>query len=112
MSATEELEALRSLLDDAADKILNAAMDGLELIGDARGGSTDAVDGVQQSLKAILEACSFHDLAGQRLSRLAEADGGLVSQHSSDPLLQGPANAGQGLDQDAADALFSGSGGF
>jgi hypothetical protein len=112
MSAAEELEALRSLLDDAADRIINAASDGLEQIGDARAGSGGAIDGIQQSLKVILEACSFHDLAGQRLSRLAAVDGGVVSQQAVDPLLQGPANPGEGLDQAAADALFSGSGGF
>lgn len=110
MSAQDELEALSGLLDDSADRILTAAADGLDAVAAARAGSSTAMDSIQQSLRSILEACSFHDLARQRLSRLAVLAETMVVERAEDPLLQGPAARGQGLDQSAADALFTASG--
>lgn len=56
----------------------------------------------------MLEACAFQDLNGQRLDLLAALLRDEATVGISDPLLNGPASDGQGLDQDAADRLLSG----
>lgn len=115
MSASEAREVIaliRADIEQAADAMLAAAEMGLGDVGAAREGQTAALDRVERTLCAILEACAFQDLAGQRLSRLesliATTEFGPAPEH--DPLLNGPAAPGQGLDQDAADALFNDAG--
>ena len=115
MSASEAHEVIaliRADIEQAADAMLAAAEMGLGDINAARDGQTAALDRVERTLCAILEACAFQDLSGQRLSRLesliATTQFGPAPDH--DPLLNGPAAPGQGLDQDAADALFNDAG--
>jgi hypothetical protein len=105
--AREIISTIRAEVEDAADMMLSAAEKGLRDLSSARGGNQDALDSIERTLCAILEACAFQDLTGQRLSKLegmigrASIDGG-----GGDPLLNGPALPGQGLDQAAADHLF------
>lgn len=102
------IETIRDQLDASADAIMTAAESGLRSLAATRSGEPAAVDALELSLTRILEACAFQDLAGQRLSRLSA----LIRDPDTkvDPLLAGPQTPGQGLSQDAADALMTGDG--
>ncbi|VTO17832.1 Uncharacterised protein [Brevundimonas vancanneytii] len=55
----------------------------------------------------MLEACAFQDLTGQRLSKLDSMISSVdVASAPADPLLNGPALPGEGLDQAAVDKSF------
>jgi len=84
-------------LDEAADRLL-------EHLGRALPMAEDTA--LRAELTAALEACAFHDLAGQRLAVFAA---GLMgpAKEVDDPLLNGPADRGWGLDQAAIDRLLS-----
>ncbi|MBL8772015.1 MAG: hypothetical protein JNK30_11600 [Phenylobacterium sp.] len=104
-TARELLTAIRADISLAADSLLSGAEKGLRDVQAAREGQPGALDRLEAVLCALLEACAFQDLAGQRLSKLEGCiDGDLRS--GSDPLLNGPALHGQGLDQSAIDALM------
>ena len=108
--ATREIiAAIRSDVELAAESILSAAEAGLRDVQAAREGQTEALDRLEQILCALLEACAFQDLAGQRLSQLEARVGSLVPPAARDPLLNGPAAPGAGLNQAEADALMGGS---
>lgn len=108
-TAREIIALIRADIEQAADMMLAAAEMGLRDVGSAREGQTAALDRIERTLCAILEACAFQDLAGQRLSKLEGAIGASGPlPDGEDPLLNGPAAPGQGLDQAAADALFAG----
>lgn len=99
-----EIEALKGELEGVCDALLSAAQSGLELAADT------PVDGdlVGGMFAEILSLCAFQDLAGQRLDRLSRRiAGGHRDRRPDARMLQGPAN-GVGLDQSAADALFTG----
>lgn len=102
MEMQGEIEALKAELETACDALLSAAQTGLELAADT------PVDGetVGAMFAEILVLCSFQDLAGQRLDRLAaRLAGGAAETRPDAHLLNGPANS-DGLDQAAADTLF------
>ena len=105
--AREIIATTRAEIEQAADILLSAAEKGLRELNDARGGTVAAFDELERSLCTILETCAFQDLTGQRLSTL---EGMLlqvpVRPGDSDPLLNGPALPGAGLDQAAADELL------
>lgn len=102
-----EIQLIRQEVEQAADAFISAADRGLELVAQARAGKPEALPALEKTFFAILEACAFQDLMGQRLSRLSVAPGGVITaKRAADPLLQGPADRGAGLDQTAADALF------
>lgn len=106
--AREIIATIRREVEQAADLMLSAAEMGLRDVEAARCGQAAAFDRIERTLCAILEACAFQDLTGQRLSKL---DGmiGATELHApqTDPLLNGPALTGQGLDQNAADAILA-----
>jgi len=105
--ARELIANIRREIEEAADAMLAAAEKGLRDIESVRGGDAQALDGLERMLCAILEACAFQDLAGQRLTRLNSMIGAVaLGAVGGDPLLEGPQAQGQGLDQAAADALF------
>jgi len=112
--ARELIGLIRADIEQAADAMLAAAEMGLGDINAAREGQTAALDRIERTLCAILEACAFQDLAGQRLSKLeglvADAVQAGAAAPPTDPLLNGPAAPGQGLDQSAADALMNDKG--
>ena len=101
------IDTIRSEVEQAADMMLSAAEKGLRDLESARAGQASALDAIERTLCAILEACAFQDLTGQRLSKL-DLMIGAVTLHDGpgDPLLNGPALAGEGLDQSGADALM------
>lgn len=101
-AALADIEALRSALDEACDSLMTQAELGLSLASASNSEDPRICDVFAQ----IMSLCSFHDLASQRLSRLAcEINGSPADRRAEAHLLNGPANAG-GLDQGAADALF------
>ena len=114
----EATELATNQIMEAAEKILSAKVTDANVVNDA--------------CMEIFEACSFQDITGQRISkvvstleyietfldRLTGAWGG--SQEDSDPssdtsdpeneeaaLLNGPALAGEGVDQDYVDDMFA-----
>ncbi|KQS57408.1 hypothetical protein ASG17_01400 [Brevundimonas sp. Leaf363] len=100
LARTAEIQAG---LDEAAERLLDHLGRALPMA------QTDAL---KTELVAALEACAFHDLAGQRLAVFAAALMGLAREAQddalwADPLLNGPADRGQGLDQAAVDRLLS-----
>ncbi|ACG79641.1 conserved hypothetical protein [Phenylobacterium zucineum HLK1] len=98
---------VRREIEEAADAMLAAAEKGLKDVQAARDGDASALDGLERMLCAILEACAFQDLTGQRLAKLDAMIGDVaLGRSEGDPLLNGPALAGEGLDQAAADALM------
>ncbi len=104
MDAAEQIEVVHRELRIAADAILDAATAAIDLSSRARAGDTKAFDALDGMLLAILEATAFEDLAGQRLARLAASLNGGAGP--ADALLNGPADAPGGLDQQMADELF------
>lgn len=99
-----EIAHLRGELAGAADRILSATEEGLA----AAGREPVDVAAVTDRLYRILEACSFQDLADQRIARLLAALGGRrPPPRGDDDLLNGPALAGdQALAQAAVDAMI------
>lgn|GEM_PF-6313025 len=95
---------------------LDAANEALaQLKAQARGKKAQATMAeLEATLTGMVEGCSTQDLTGQRLERVARvlegvADGRAVAAEDDpfgDRLLEGPQEAGDGLDQSAIDALF------
>lgn len=104
--ANEIIRTIRREIEQAVDVILTATEGSLSDLGGAREGSPAPLEALEARLFQILEACAFQDITGQRLSKLdamiTRTDG---PDQQSDPLLDGPALLGQGLDQAAADLL-------
>lgn len=101
-SALLEIDEIRRDIDAAAEALLTQAETGLTLTASA---SPDLA-AVRSVFHAILEACSFQDLAGQRLSRLRSTLNGEIEQRPDAHLLEGPAAKGVAPDQAAIDELF------
>ncbi|MCR8493064.1 hypothetical protein [Brucella anthropi] len=103
-TADDLLAAIRADIDQTAEVLLTTAERGLNDVAAAKAGDCSSLDRLEQAFTTLLETCAFHDLVGQRLTSLeAEFQG---RSAYADPLLNGPALAGEGLDQAAADALF------
>lgn len=100
--------AIRQEVEAAVDVILTAATDGLQALSAMREGDAGTAMRLELALLRILEACAFQDLTGQRLVRLdAALETKSPPPRPADPLLNGPAAGGRGLDQAAADRLLS-----
>lgn len=101
------VSAVRLEIETAVDAILTAAMDGLEQMPAISKYDVLAAEKLERNLLTILENCAFQDLTGQRLDQLRTMLGGASSTAGqSDPLLNGPALQGQGLDQTTTDGLL------
>jgi hypothetical protein len=106
--ALEQIAAIRGEMETAADAILAAAERALAALSAARERGADALQEAEGALCAILEACAFQDLTGQRLTQLELAIAeSAVAEPAGNGLLNGPALPGRGLDQAAADRLMS-----
>jgi hypothetical protein len=110
MSAEAMFRELQAGLDEATDVILSQVEAAMARLPGAREGQAGALEDIERRLNAIVEACAFHDLASQRLQIIAAevALGAMPDAGVRDPLLNGPAARGEGLGQQAADALFAG----
>lgn len=100
-AALSDIAALQQDLDEAACVLVEGALRGLAL---TQADSMDR-DALRAVLSDILEACSFQDLAGQRLQRIQGALLGLNDARADAHLLNGPMN-GQAPSQADIDALF------
>jgi chemotaxis protein CheZ len=115
-TAQAELVALRQETEKAVEMIMDAAE---AMLAQARdGGDLTAV--VRREAVAVLEACSFQDITGQRVSKIAriideldarESGAGAIEEPDEARrrralALNGPAIGGPELNQDAVDAMF------
>lgn len=115
-----ELDAIVSLTEVAAEQILESAEKINELIqkeGQA-GAQSQSVDQIKSELSHIFEACSFQDLAGQRIRKalvhLEQIEEALVATMDKIGLENGPDSFTRfaqemtvaGLSQDAIDRLL------
>lgn len=133
-SAAMELDAIVDATEQATHRILNATEEIDELVdklkersGDV--GSNTLLDELSGKTIDILEACNFQDISGQRTNKVVKIINFLeqriismidiwgadefaevkVSSEDLDgdaALLQGPQNAGEGINQSDIDALF------
>ena len=125
-SAGEELEAIVADTEIATDKIMQTAEDVLAMDPDS---TEDFGMQIQDKMLVIIEACSFQDLTGQRvskvvntlkqiedrISRFAEVMGvdeeevevTPEEKRRRDLLLNGPAIGGPETAQDDIDAMFA-----
>lgn len=103
----ETLSVVRQEIETAVETILTAATAGLQELPAVSKCDAATAERLERHLLQILESCAFQDLTGQRLEQLGGALRGEPSPaRQPDPLLNGPALHGQGLDQAAADRLF------
>lgn len=120
-TAMREMEAVTSATEGAANRIMEAA----EQIMRASTEDDERARIVNEACIAIMEACSFQDLTGQRLSKvlktLTAIDGKLArlqetlaidssppvtSAKGDDALMNGPALPGEAMSQDMIDQLL------
>ncbi|WP_339933114.1 hypothetical protein [uncultured Brevundimonas sp.] len=105
--AGEIIANIRREIETATDTVLCSVEESLDKFPAARAGDVESLARIEQLMFTILEACAFQDLTGQRLTKLRD----LLSAHplqavAADPLLNGPALAGEGVGQAAADSLM------
>lgn len=130
--ATDELDAVVSLTEEATNKIMNACD---QVQNDISGLPDDMQSRLQEQLTNIFEACTFQDITGQRISKviaaLKEIDGktrdmmAVLQTHfpdsgqqrttrpsaptavcDTDSLMNGPQLPGQGVSQDDIDRIL------
>jgi chemotaxis regulatin CheY-phosphate phosphatase CheZ len=120
--AQEDVMQLRHETGIAAGVIMTAVED---LLADERFSTMDADGALSARLIAILEACSFQDIVGQRMARVTEAledahrrcESGVMSNtlsaeeqerenRKSERIAFGPAQDASGFDQNSIDSLF------
>ncbi len=128
IDALEHIQEALSGLDDAAERIMAAA----DEIKAAVPSTADHAETVNKAYFSIIEACSFHDLTCQRLTKIRKTlesmNDGLgkirpfVSSDAELPpaqetadiepidedaaLLNGPSHEGEGVSQDDIDKMF------
>lgn len=125
-SAGSELEAIVADTEVATEKIMQTAEDVLALDPDS---DPDFATNIQDKMLVIIEACSFQDLTGQRVSKVvstlkhiedrisqfaeamgieeAEVEMTAEEKRRQDLLLNGPAIGGPETAQDDIDAMFA-----
>jgi chemotaxis regulatin CheY-phosphate phosphatase CheZ len=119
VNTLRELAAIRTTAEDAAGRILDSA-EGLLAFADK-----DEAKKAQEAILAIMTACGFHDLVGQRVTKITESldrviatrmqteanskkrGAGASTRKGVKPKLEGPGLTGAS-DQEQAliDALF------
>ncbi len=115
LNTLRELAAIRSTAEDAAARILDSA-EGLLALADK-----EEAEKAQEAILAIMTACGFHDLVGQRVTKIAETlDCVIASRLTGEELaraktpakigseitLEGPSHNSVAQDQARIDALF------
>ncbi|MEQ8747693.1 protein phosphatase CheZ [Pyruvatibacter sp.] len=128
--ATGELDAIVEATENATSAILEAAEHMDTVAADVAALDNGSPKAMAQSEKIgeltaeIFTACSFQDITGQRISKVVAVlkeleqrtadllDSSVIqsTKKNSDPdahLLNGPAAAGEGVDQEAVDAMFA-----
>jgi chemotaxis protein CheZ len=137
-SASHQLEAITATTERSTNEIMSAVDDIEQTLKKIThltvddGEVSPLIDEASERLIAIIEACSFHDLTGQRVTQVVKTLRFIESrilamidiwgleafrdlplpvdeeadQREDAELLNGPALGGQGLSQDDIDALF------
>ena len=118
VNTLRELAAIRSTAEDAAGRILDSA-EGLLAFADK-----EEAKKAEEAILAIMTACGFHDLVGQRVTKITESldkviakrmsaagKGGKAAERpargaKSKLTLEGPGRIGSTQDQARIDALF------
>ncbi|MGE3866495.1 MAG: protein phosphatase CheZ [Hyphomonadaceae bacterium] len=123
-SAMSEIGLIVETTESAANTIMAAVDDIMGL--PAAGAIADYREAVHAKCLAVLEACAFQDLTGQRITKVvailltledklaalsalldAEDEAPSPAPSAGAALLQGPVAPGEGVDQDAIDRLFA-----
>lgn len=97
--AAEEIAAVRQECERAVETILDAVGRITEQAGRLSADAPAAAQELQDAAVTIMEACTFQDYVGQRLTRI-------VAGGPADPLLAGPASEG-GISQAEVEALLN-----
>ena len=118
VNTLRELAAIRSTAEDAAGRILDSA-EGLLAFADK-----DEAKKAEEAILAIMTACGFHDLVGQRVTKITETLDRVIAtrmktaakgrkraearSERKEPTLtlDGPGLPGTSEDQAGIDALF------
>lgn len=112
LNSLRELAAIRSTAEDAAAQILDSA-EGLLALADK-----EEAKKAEDAILSIMAACGFHDLVGQRVTKITETLDRVIAHRldSQEPteqdqhsgiVLEGPALQSADADQAQIDALFS-----
>lgn len=110
LNTLRELAAIRSTAEDAAARILDSA-EGLLALADK-----EEAKKAEDAILSIVTACGFHDLVGQRVTKITETLDRVIATRltgeepartasKSNIALEGPGLPGQ--DQADIDALFA-----
>jgi len=118
VNTLRELAAIRSTAEDAAGRILDSA-EGLLAFADK-----EEAKKAEEAILTIMTACGFHDLVGQRVTKITESLDRVIATHMQSVgkgskhapraaehkktrlTLDGPGLPGASEDQDGIDALF------
>lgn len=100
-TATQLLTDIRNDLEEAATRILSLTCIGLEIINRP----TAEPLALEPVFTGLLEACSFQDMTGQRLSQLEALLCERIDDRADSHLLNGPTQGA--LDQAEADRLLA-----
>ncbi len=116
VNTLRELAAIRSTAEDAAGRILDSA-EGLLAFADK-----DEAKKAEDAILAIMTACGFHDLVGQRVTKITKSLDQVIAKrlnaagksgkraerpdNATKLGLDGPGLPGEGQDQAHIDALF------
>jgi len=117
LNTLRELAAIRSTAEDAAARILDSA-EGLLALADK-----EEAEKAEEAILSIMTACGFHDLVGQRVTKIAETLDCVIASRltgeepaqvrtklsakkGSEIALEGPSRDSAAQDQARIDALF------
>ncbi len=116
VNTLRELAAIRSTAEDAAARILDSA-EGLLAFADK-----EEAKKAEDAILAIMTACGFHDLVGQRVTKITKSLDQVIAKrlsaagrsgkrgerpaHVAKLRLDGPGLPGESQDQARIDALF------
>lgn len=118
VNTLRELAAIRSTAEDAAGRILDSAENLLAFA------DKEEAKKAEDAILAIMTACGFHDLVGQRVTKIAESLDKVLSKRMNAAgkcgkrgerqakaakaklILDGPSLPGASQDQARIDALF------
>jgi chemotaxis protein CheZ len=134
-SMSEQLDAIVKATADATNTIMAAMEENEKIVSEVKKGLKDAalaakLDKINDNTAAVFEACSFQDITGQRIGKVAKSLA-YVEKHvnvlidtwgrgevektevkpdqvktSDEQLLHGPQLEGKGVTQDEIDKLF------
>ncbi len=132
---SDQLDAIVKATSDATNSIMDAVEQSEDLMRELRNAVTDnekatkILDKMEMNTGTIYEACSFQDITGQRVTKIARSityvearvnslielfgkeeleklDVGQEEKTEDEKLLAGPQLEGQGVTQDEIDKLF------